>query len=489
MNVLYVTSEAFPFASTGGLADVAGSLPQALNREGMDCRIVMPLYGKIPEEFRKNMKFLKSFSVPVAWRRQHCGIFMSEYDDTTYYFIDNEYYFKEPPLYGHGNDGERFAFFSRAALEILPYIDFRPDIINANDWQAALVPIYQNVLYSQNEWYKGIKTVITIHNIAFQGQYGFDIFDNVLGLPQWARSVVDFHGGVNLLKGAIETADFVVTVSPRYAHEIAGNHGDTTGFDFGSGLTHFISARDWKLGGIVNGLGKSFDPATDKNLYKNYTVKNYKSGKKENKLRLQSDLGLDSRADVPLIGVVSRVDTKQKGTSLITEAMYSGILDNNDVQFIFLGSAAHGDGDGARMEDALRELEQRYRGRVVSYIGFVPKIAQRIYAASDIFLVPSLYEPCGLTQLIALKYGAIPVVRETGGLADTITDSGNGDGNGFTFKNYSGEELKHAIERALCGYWNREGWDLLTKRAMNCDYSWDTTSVVHYKNLFEHLLK
>ena len=488
MRVLYVASEARPFAASGGLADVAGSLPQSLKRSGVDCRIVMPLYSSMPWHLRNELKYITHFTVPVSWRSRHCGLFWAEYDGVTYYFIDNEHYFKRATLYDEYDNAERFAFFSRAVLEILPRIDFKPDVINANDWQTALVPIYQHLYYSKDGWYAGIKTVFTIHNIAFQGKYGYEIFNDVLGLPDWAINLVNFDDCLNLLKGAMQTAHSVVTVSPNYAREISGNHWDVTGYDFGQGLTSVLQAESMKLSGIRNGVDMhSIDPAEDGGLYVNYNTETFAEGKRENKRRLQERLGLEQRDDVPLIGFVTRIDSRQKGCQLVLEVLSSGLMDCFDAQFVLLGNAAAGDLDGRYMEDGFRYFENRYRGRVVSYIGFVPELAQKIYAASDIYLMPSKYEPCGLSQIIAMKYGAIPVVRETGGLADTVHDSLSGSGNGFTFTYYSGEELRRAIERALHGYRDRNGWSILTKRAMQCDFSWDAGPVHEYIHLYERL--
>ena len=489
MKILYTASEARPFIASGGLADVAGSLPQSLIRKGVDCRVVLPLYSSIPEHMRNEFRFITSIQVPVAWRSQYCGIFETNYDGVTYYFIDNEHYFMRASLYDEYDNAERFAFFSRAVLEILPHIDFRPDIINANDWQTALVPVYQHLYYSQNDWYSGIKTVITIHNIAFQGKYGFEIFNDTLGLPNWAVSLLEYDKCLNMLKGSMQAANSIATVSPSYAREISGNHWDTTGYDFGQGLTPLLNAESWKLSGILNGVDKnSINPAKDKQLYANYTVSTYKKGKAKNKLMLQERLGLEQNADVPLIGIVTRIDSRQKGCQLVFEALNSGLLNCFDAQFVLLGSAANGDVDGRNLEDGFRYIEHCYRGRAVSYIGFVPELAQKIYAASDIYLMPSKYEPCGLSQIIALKYGAIPVVRETGGLADTVRDSFDGNGYGFTFRYYDSKDLRDAIERALWGYKDREGWNMLTKRAMECDFSWDSSSVKEYINLYENLL-
>jgi len=489
MKVLYVASEARPFVASGGLADVAGSLPQSLVRKGVDCRVVLPLYSTIPDELRANFKFLVELDIYVAWRSRKCVVCESVYDGVTYYFIENDEYFARDTLYEEFDNAERFAFFCRAVLEMLPKIGFKPDVINANDWQTALIPIYQNVYYSKNEWYSQIKTVITIHNIAFQGIYGFEVFHDVLGLPDWAVDLVKFNDCVNLLKGAMQAANSITTVSPSYAKEIAGQHDDNTAYDFGQGLTTFLNQEAWKLSGIINGVDmNAINPSKDKHLYSKYRSTTFQRGKKANKLKLQERLGLNQDADVPLISMVTRIDAMQKGCQLVLEVMNSGLLGSYDFQFVLLGSAADGDGEGKLMEEAFRQLEARYTGRVVAYIGFVPELAQKIYAASDIYLMPSKYEPCGLSQIMALKYGTIPVVRETGGLADTIVDSMDGSGYGFTFKEYNCEDFRHAIERALQGYQDRKGWNILTQRAMELDFSWDSDPTGEYIKLYKNLV-
>jgi starch synthase len=425
----------------------------------------------------------------VAWRTRHCGIFEAEHGGVTYYFIDNEGYFKRWTLYDEFDNAERFAFFSRAVLEFLPFVDFKPDIIVANDWQTGLVPVYHFSYYTHSPWYGGIKMVTIVHNIAFQGKYNYNIFGDLLGLPDWAFAMTEWGGGLNFLKGAMQASNAIVTVSPTYAAEISGHRWDSSGFDFGQGLTPFLNAEHRKLIGIINGVDMdSIDPSKDKNLYENYNAKYYKRGKAKNKKHLQERLGLEQRKDVPLIGLVTRIDSRQKGCQIVLETLYGGLLNDYDAQFVLLGSAAEGDHDGKSMEHAFWYFENMNRGRAVAYIGFVPELAQKIYAASDIYLVPSLYEPCGLSQLVALKYGAIPVARETGGLADTVEDSFHGTGNGFTFRDYNAGALRYAIERALWGYMNREGWDILTKRAMNGDFSWDAGPVHEYIALFKRLM-
>ena len=473
MKVLFCTSEARPFAATGGLADVCGSLPQALRLRLVGCRIVMPLYEDIPPELRENMKFITSLSVPVAWRRQYCGVFEARYGGVIYYLLGNQYYFKRKGLYGHYDDAERFAFLSRAALEMLPYIDFKPDVIHCNDWQTALVPIYYSLFYASNDWYAGIKTVFTIHNIQYQGKYGLELMEDVLGIPARYTDVIEFDKCVNLMKGAIETANRVTTVSPTYAQEILDPW-------YSHELDPILRERSWKLSGILNGIDIiNYNPETDQNLYANYTV-NDLSGKAENKRALQERLSLNQDADVPLIGMVTRL-VSHKGLDLV-KACLEQLLNEQNVQFVILGS---GDWE---YESFFRSMQEKFPGRVCACIGFIPELSRKIYAGADIFLMPSKSEPCGLSQMIALRYGTIPVVRETGGLKDSIHDSGDGQGNGFTFKNYDAMDMLNALRRSLEGYWQRDGWQVLVERAMNCDNSWGR-SANEYIKLYRDVLK
>jgi starch synthase len=455
------------------LADVAGSLPQALRLRLIGCRVVMPLYEDIPQELRDNMKFITSLSVPVAWRRQYCGVFEAKAGGVIYYLIDNQYYFKRHGLYGHYDDAERFAFLSRAALEMLPYIDFKPDVIHSNDWQTALVPIYFSIFYANNDWYKGIKTVQTIHNIQYQGKYGKELVEDVLGIPQSELSVLEYDGCINLLKGAIECANRVTTVSPTYATEILDPW-------FSHDLDSILRERTWKLSGILNGIDTvNYDPANDADLYAPFTAED-RSGKAENKRELQKRLNLREEPDAPLIGMVTRM-VSHKGLDLVKDVL-DQLMTENNAQFVILGS---GDWE---YENFFKEMQNKYAGRLCACFGFIPELSRKIYAASDIFLMPSKSEPCGLAQMIALRYGAIPVVRETGGLKDSIQDSGDGQGNGFTFRNYDPGDMIYALSRALEGYQNQEGWDILVERAMKCDFSWGR-SANEYIRLYRELMK
>ena len=473
MKVLFVASEAQPFMASGGLADVAGALSQALRRRLIGCRVVMPMYDTIPQELKDTMTFVTSISVPVAWRRQYCGVFQAKHNGVIYYLIDNQYYFKRDSIYGHYDDAERFTFFARAALEILPHIGFKPDIIHCNDWQTALTPVFYKTMYCQDPWYQGIKTVFTIHNIQYQGTYGMDIIGDVVGLKPEDAGILEYDGDANFMKGGIECADRVTTVSPSYAQEILDPW-------YSHGLDPILRERQWKLSGILNGIATDTnDPETDPNLVMHYNADNVKEGKAANKKALQENMGLPQRPDVPIVGIVSRL-VSHKGFDLI-KAIFDEFLYNNDVQVVVVGS-----GDW-QYENYFRELSNRFPEKVAVRIGFVPSLAKKIYAGADIFLMPSKSEPCGLSQMVALRYGTVPIVRETGGLRDSITDSGDGEGNGFTFKTYNAHDMLGALQRALGAYYNHDYWDTLVKRAIQCDFSWGKSANVYIK-LYKEVL-
>ena len=456
MKVLYATSEARPFAASGGLADVAGSLPQAIRARLVGCRVVMPLYESVPEALRAEMRFVTSFSVPVSWRRQYCGVFEARYGGVVYYLLDNQYYFKRAGLYGHYDDAERFAFFSRAILELIDHIDFHPDIIHCNDWQTGLTPVYYNLFYAGRPGYENIRTVYTIHNIQYQGKYGMEILGDVFGIPEYAASLVEQDGCVNLMKGGIEAADKVTTVSPTYATEICDPW-------FSFGLDSILRARGWKLSGILNGIDvDSYNPASDTVIAQNYTAED-PSGKAQCKAALQAELGLPVMADIPLIVMVTRL-VSHKGLDLVKYVLDE--LLQEPVQVAILGS-----GDWA-YETFFREMQAHYPDKFCFYEGFVPDLARRFYAGGDIFLMPSKSEPCGLAQMVACRYGDLVVVRETGGLKDSITDCGDGEGIGFTFKTYNAGDMLNAIHRALGVYRSAEDHEAVRRRAMETDFSW-----------------
>ncbi len=470
MKVLFAASEAYPYAMSGGLADVAGALPKALRRRLVGCRIVMPLYREIKAELRQNMKFVTSIVVPVSWRKQYCGIFEAHLNGVIYYFIDNEYYFKRDGLYGHYDDAERFAFFSRAVLEILPHIDFKPDVIHCNDWQTAMVPIYLNAFYRDNEFYRDIKTLYTIHNIQYQGKYGYELLGDVLGVPEDMHGVLDFDGCVNLTKGALVACDKISTVSPTYSREIMDPY-------YAHGLDGILRHLSYKLTGIVNGIDTDvYNPETDPLIFENFTADDI-SGKAVNKAELQKEMGLPQKANTALIGIVSRL-VGHKGLDLV-QHIFEELL-QDDVQFIILGSGEW------QYENFFRRMSEKYPDKVAIRTGFIPELAHKIYAGADIFLMPSKSEPCGLAQMVALRYGTVPIVRETGGLNDTIKDSGDNEGNGFTFKQYNAHDMMYAIKRALTGYKDKDGWAILRRRAMECDNSW-AKSAGEYIKLYRSL--
>ena len=471
MKVLYASSEALPFAMSGGLADVAGALPKALRKRFVGCRVVMPLYSSISEELRSRMTFVCSITVPVAWRRQYCGIFEAHMDGVIYYLIDNQYYFNREGMYGHYDDAERFAFFSRAVLEIIPYIGFTPDIIHCNDWQTALIPVYLDTFYKYDDLYKNMKTVFTIHNIQYQGKYGKELIGDVLGIPNERESIIEYDDCVNFMKGGIQCSNKVTTVSPTYSKEILDPY-------YSHGLDSILKEFTYKLTGIVNGIDVDvYNPETDKLIYKNFNAEDM-SAKAYNKQKLQEELGLPVRDNAPVIGIVTRL-VKHKGLDLV-KCVFEEIL-KTDVQFAILGSGEW------EFESFFNEMAAKYPDKVGLKIGFNPQLAHRIYAGADIFLMPSQSEPCGLAQMVALRYGTIPIVRETGGLNDTISDSGDGIGNGFTFKSYNAHDMLNTVWRALEGYSDKQGWQTLRERAMRCDNSWGTSANAYIK-LYKDIL-
>ncbi len=472
MKVLYATSEALPFIASGGLGDVAGSLPHALRKRLIGCRVVLPMYDTIKQELKDTMKFITHISVPVAWRRQYCGIFEAKHNGVIYYLIDNQYYFKRDTIYGHYDDAERFAFFSRAVLEIIPYIDFKPDIIHCNDWQTALTPVYYSAMYANSPGYENIKTIFTIHNIQYQGVYGKELLEDVLGIPADKASLLEYDGCINFMKGAIECADKVTTVSPSYADEILDPW-------YSHGLDSILNERRYKLSGILNGIDTvGYDPATDKCIKANFSADDV-SGKKIDKEALQKEMGLPVKPGVPVIGMVTRL-VSHKGLDLV-KGILDELLATSEMQLVVLGSGDY------EYESYFRWIAEKYPDKVGLRIGFVPELARKIYAGADMFLMPSKSEPCGLSQMVALRYGTVPIVRETGGLRDSITDCGDGKGNGFTFKSYNAHDMLDAIRRALTLYYNGD-WNELVLRALNCDFSWGRSANA-YIRLYKETLK
>lgn len=475
IKVILASSEVAPFAKTGGLADVAGSLPKALKKVGADIRVVMPKYKNIPCEFADKMELVARFYVHVTWRCQYCGVFKLEYEDITYYFIDNEYYFYRDGLYGYQDDAERFVFFCRAFIEMLPVIDFKPDVIHCNDWQTALVGLFLDSDYRERDFYKDIRTVFTIHNIKYQGVFPKEIMDELLGIS-WEYfhfNSIEHNDQVNMMKAGICYSDIINTVSRTYAEEIKYDF-------FGEGLSGSINNRSQDVYGIINGIDYDRNnPETDDRIFAHFSAKN-PAGKQVNKRMLQELLGLPVREDIPIVAVISRL-VDQKGFDLI-DCVLLDILEE-DIQFVILGTGE------SRYENMFRWAAEVYPHKVSSNITFNEVLSQRIYAGADIFLMPSLSEPCGLSQIFSMRYGTIPVVRETGGLNDTVQSYNEftGEGTGFTFKNYNAHDMLYTLKRALHFYHDRPVWDNLVKKAMRQNFRWDK-SAKEYLKLYKNAL-
>ena len=474
-SVLFVASEANPYLGSGGLADVIGSLPKTLAANGKyDVRVVMPLYGDISDKYRSQMRFLMNFNVPLAWRNQYCGVFSLKADGVTFYFIDNEYYFKRSGLYGFYDDGERFAYFSKAALEMMVHLDYYPEILHCHDWQTALSVVYLKTLYANRYGYDHIKALFTIHNIEYQGKYGYDCLGDLFGLPESVKPALDYDGCLNLMKGAIQFSDRFSTVSRMYANEIKNPF-------FAHGLQYAICENEFKLTGILNGIDETvYNPETDEKLFRNYSADDT-SGKAVCKKELQKMLGLPEKDDAPLISIISRL-VPAKGLDLVKCVIEELLAEN--VQVVILGK---GESD---YEDYFRILADRYSGKCRAIIAYNKDLASKIYSASDIFLMPSKQEPCGLSQMIACRYGAVPVVRATGGLFDSISpynnDMRNG-GNGFVFGNYNAHEMLYVIKDAVYTFGNKDEWRGIMKRAMTTDFSWKKSSG-EYEKLYDNML-
>lgn len=457
MKILFACSECSPFAASGGLADVAGSLPAALQKEGAECRVIMPLYGSIGLQWRANMTFLTSFGVPLSWRVAHCGVFTMQYGGVQYYFLDNEQYFKrEGGIYGYFDEAERFSFFSKAVLETLTHIDYEPDVIHCNDWQTALIPVYLNVFYREVPKLSRTHTVFTIHNIQYQGQFGLDVAGDVCGLPDWAIGKVEFHGDLNMMKGALEECERISTVSPTYAREILDPY-------FGHGLDEILRQKQWKLCGILNGIDTvGYNPSRDHALAANFSARK-PEGKALCKAALQQQMHLPEEPDTPILAMVSRL-VSHKGFDLVEYAMENML--RMGMQVVILGNGEY------RYEEFFHEMQRRHPQQVAFTCGFMPTLSRQIYAGADFFLMPSQSEPCGLAQMIALRYGTIPIVRSTGGLADSIIDWDTpGGGCGFTFQSYNADDMLGAVRRAM-GLYHSEYRAEMLPRALKCDFSW-----------------
>lgn len=465
MKILFVGAEAVPFISTGGLGDVLGSLPQSIVAcdPKADVRVVLPLYQKIKEKYADVLEYVGNTTVGLSWRNQYCGIYKYELGGVTYYFLDNEYYFKRGSIYGDFDDAERFAFFGKAVLDIMPTIDFYPDILHANDWQSATTIIYLKRKYYLNPYYCDIKTIYTIHNIDYQGIYSMSILGDVFGLDCFGdRSIVEYNGDINLTKGAIVCSDIVSTVSQRYADEIQ------TEF-YSSGLHYILHQYSDKITGIVNGIDVNYyNPENDEVIAKKYSSNDI-SGKAECKRQLQEMCGLEQNPSVPVVSMISRL-ASHKGFDLV-KYILPEMLDLG-IQFVLLGTGEF------ELEEYFKSIQKAYPDKVKVFLEFNKDLSKKIYAGSDIFLMPSKSEPCGLSQMISSVYGAVPVVRETGGLYDTIKPYNiyNGEGNGFTFANYNAHEMKDAVARAVDLYNDKKKWSTLLKTVMDTDFSWNVSA-------------
>lgn len=476
MKVLFAASESHPFFKTGGLADVAFALPKALRKIGIDARVIIPKYSGISDYFKSQMHHIASFDVPVGWRTKFCGLEYYEFDSIPFYFIDNEQYFYRESAYGYYDDAERFAFFSRAILESIHYMgDFTPDVIHCNDWQTGLVPVFLKDIFRFSPRHSNIKTIFTIHNLKFQGVFDKNILTELLCLNEgyFNEDALKYYDGVSYMKGGIKFADKISTVSNSYSGEIKST-------SYGEGLHGLLSDRDWDLWGIVNGLDYDiYNPSTDINIFSHFDS-NHLERKLQNKIDLQRMLGLPEDSYIPLIGIVSRL-TDQKGLDLIGTILEDLLSDGIQIAVLGTGDRAY--------EDMFKYFAWKYPHKLSANIYFDNSLAQKIYAGSDMFLMPSLFEPCGIGQLIALRYGSIPIVRETGGLRDTVRSYNDvtGQGNGFTFSNYNAYDMLYTIRRAEYFYYNQKDiWRNLICTAMNEDNSW-TKSAYTYSNLYNSL--
>ena len=478
MKILFVASEAVPFIKTGGLADVVGALAPVLAAKGHDVRVIIPDFGAIPHEYHASMSHVCDFEVQLGWRRQYCGIEEIHKDGVTWYFMDNKYYFGRQYIYGMGGDEyERFGFFCRGVLNMLPIIDFQPDVIHSHDWQSGMIPALLKIQYAHLPFYSGIRTVFTIHNLQYQGIFGIREVQDILGLGDslWTDDKLECFGCANFMKAALVYADMITTVSPSYAEEIQTAY-------YGERLDGLLRSRKAELHGVLNGIDiDEYNPETDTRIDHCYSV-NDLSGKAACKQALQKELGLDVNPETPVIGMVGRL-SNQKGLDLV-DYVISDIM-RQDVQLVVLGM-----GEG-RYFNLFSWAESEYKGRVAARFTMDHTLAHRIYAGADVFLMPSQFEPCGLSQMIAMRYGTIPIVRETGGLRDTVLSYNefSGEGNGFTFFNYNAHDMLHVIERSVGYFKNRKDiWKTLQERGMKGDYSW-THSAEEYMKLYRSLFE
>jgi starch synthase len=469
VKILFAVSECVPFIKSGGLADVAGALPKELKKRGIDVRVILPKYQLIQEEFKKGMEKLTDFIVPVGWRQQYCGIEQLELDGIVYYFVDNEYYFKRSQMYGDFDEGEKFSYFNRAVLDSIKEIGFYPDIIHCHDWHTGMIPFLLNEQYREQPGYEDIRTVFTIHNLQFQGIFPKEILGDLLGLEDryFTAEQLEFNGNVSFMKAALIAADKITTVSPTYMEEIQTAY-------FGEKLDGVLRARSSDLEGILNGIdNRLYAPETDPDLIAQFGPSEHEA-RLENKLSLQRQFGLKQDPDIPLIVMVTRL-TKQKGIELV-RGVFDEIMATGS-QFIVLGT-----GD-REFEYFFGNMAAKFYDQCRVNIGFNEELAHQIYAGADLFLMPSMFEPCGLSQMIALRYGAIPIVRETGGLNDTVKsyNGKNGEGNGFTFTNFNAHDMLYTIERALSYYRNKQEWNRLVESVMKMDYSWARSAKLYHQ--------
>ena len=479
LHVLFAASEAVPFAKAGGLGDVIGSLPFAFDKDEVDARVILPKYGAIPEVYKDDMREVARFSILLGWRNQYCGVLEMEHKGITFYFIDNEFYFGSNKIYSYiHEDVERFSFFSKAVLSVLPSLNFHPDIIHCNDWETALIPVFLRAQFQDNPFYDGIKTVLTVHNLKFQGIYDMGLIKDITGLPDkyFTYETMEFHGNANLLKGGLIFADYITTVSPTYAHEIQTPY-------YGEGLDFLLRLRKENLCGILNGIDeKEYSPSTDRFIYKKYGPKSFLAGKKANKLALQKELNLTVSDSLFMIGMVSRL-TDQKGLDLIANLGGDTQVHRRNTQLVVLGTGEK------KYEDMFRYMQEKDPGMVSVTISFDEGLAHKIYAGCDAFLMPSLFEPCGLSQLMAMRYGTVPIVRETGGLADTVEPFNEfaNTGTGFSFKLYDAYDMLHIISYAHKIFdESADLWHGIMQRGMRQDFTWKQ-SAQKYLELYRSL--
>lgn len=478
-KILFAASEVVPFIKTGGLADVTGSLPRYFDKEKYDVRIILPKYICMDDQWKGQLQFLCHFYVNLSWRKQYVGIFQTKLDGITYYFVDNEFYFAGEKPYNHiHEDVEKFAYFSKAVLEALPFIDFWPDVIHCHDWQTGLIPVFLRTAYGDQKCYSGIRTVFSIHNLKFQGRWMLPAVMDITGLPQqiFTADKLESYGEANYLKGGVVYADAITTVSRTYANEITTPEG-------GEGLDGLMNARRNSLYGIPNGIDYvEYNPQTDPYLANHFNETNYKEGKSLNKTKLQKDMGLPVDGDVFLLGMVSRM-TDQKGFDLINYIMEE-LLSTEKIQFVMAGTGEE------KYENAMRYFAGKYPDKIAVNIGYSEELAHRIYGSCDAFLMPSLFEPCGLSQLMSLRYGTVPIVRETGGLKDTVEAYNEYEqtGTGFSFANYNAHEMLATMRYAMKVYYHdKKGWEGLVVRGMQSDFSWES-SAREYEALYGRLV-